>query len=89
LETPHQVWHVVTKGNASPVVAGTSDAVNRAVAEHVRDLRARLAAGRDEIARQRRVLDETREHIDEMSRWVAATERHLREQRGRGTDVAA
>jgi hypothetical protein len=48
----------------------------------VRQVRERLAAGRNEIARQRRPLD-TRDHIDEMSRWTEETERQLRQQRDR------
>jgi hypothetical protein len=60
------------------------EAVNEAIAEHVRVLRERLAAGRDEIARQRESAASTRQHIDELSRWAAETERHLRAQRGRG-----
>jgi hypothetical protein len=59
-------------------------AVNEAIAEHVRLLRERLAAGRDEIARQRESAARTRQHIDDLSRWAAETERQLRAQRGRG-----
>jgi ribosome-interacting GTPase 1 len=51
------------------------DPVNRAVEEHVRQLRARLAAGREEIARQRNTVDSNREHIDGVQRWIAESER--------------
>jgi hypothetical protein len=61
---------------------GGHETVNRSVSEHVRRVRERLEAGRDEIARQRRAVDDTRDHIDEMSRWAQATERQLREHRG-------
>jgi hypothetical protein len=59
-----------------------SEALNQEIAEHVRQLRERLAAGREEIARQREVVGSTRQHLDEVSRWAAETERHLRAQRG-------
>jgi hypothetical protein len=62
------------------------DAVNRAVAEHVQRLRERLQAGRDEIARQQRVLDETRAHMEQVQRFAEATERHLNDQRVRRSD---
>jgi hypothetical protein len=51
------------------------ESVNQAVEEHVRRLRARLAAGREEIARQRDSLDSTREHIDGVQRWIEESER--------------
>jgi hypothetical protein len=56
--------------------------VNRRIADHVAHLRERLDAGREEIERQRRAADETREHIDGVSRWIGETE-HLR-RRGPG-----
>jgi hypothetical protein len=46
------------------------EGLNEAVAEHVRRLRQRLADGRSEIERQRAVVDATRDHIDEMRRWL-------------------
>jgi hypothetical protein len=59
------------------------DGVNRAIAEHVQLLRHRLAAGRDEIARQRALVDATRSHLDEVALWVEETERQLQAQRDR------
>jgi hypothetical protein len=58
-----------------------SEAVNQEIAEHVQRLHKRLAEGRDEIARQRESVGSTRQHIDELRRWTAETERHLRAQR--------
>jgi hypothetical protein len=43
--------------------------VNRRAAEFVARLRERLEAGKAEIDRQNRALDETRDHIAEMRRW--------------------
>jgi ribosome-interacting GTPase 1 len=51
------------------------DELNRSVEEHVRRLRGRLAEGRNEIARQREVVDSTREHIDGVRRWIQQTDR--------------
>ena len=41
------------------------DAVNRAVADHVREVRERLERGREEIERQRQVLEELHGHAQE------------------------
>ena len=57
--------------------ARDTDEVNRSIADYVAELRERLAAGNEEIARQRRAADETREHIDGVRRWIDETE-HLR-----------
>jgi hypothetical protein len=56
---------------------------NRAAAEHVARLRAQLAAGRSEIDRQRRAVDETHEHLTGMARWIEQTDQHLGEERAR------
>ena len=53
------------------------EAVNRAVAEHLDQLRRRLADGRTEIARQRAEVDATHEHMAGMSRWIEETDRQL------------
>jgi ribosome-interacting GTPase 1 len=53
------------------------EAVNRAVAEHLRQLRRRLAEGRSEIERQRAEVGATQEHMAEMSRWIEETDRQL------------
>jgi len=53
------------------------EAANRAVAEHIAELRRRLQAGRDELERQRAVIEETNEHLTGMRRWIEETERQL------------
>jgi hypothetical protein len=53
------------------------EAVNRAVAEHLEELRRRLADGRTEIARQRAEVDATHEHMVGMSKWIKETDRQL------------
>jgi septal ring factor EnvC (AmiA/AmiB activator) len=65
-----------------------SDAVNRRVAEHVERLRRQLAAGRDEIARQREAAANTQRHIEEVHRWLAETERQLQDARDRDGEAA-
>jgi hypothetical protein len=59
------------------------EAANRAAAEHVERLRKRLEEGKDEIGRQRGVVDANRDHMSDMSRWIEQTERHLGEERAR------
>jgi len=59
------------------------EAVNRDVAEHVKRLRKRLEDGKDEIGRQRAVVDANRDHMADMSRWIEQTDRHLGEERAR------
>ena len=59
------------------------EAVNRAAAEHVQRLRQRLQDGKDEIGRQRGVVDANRDHLADMSRWIEQTDRHLGEERAR------
>jgi hypothetical protein len=56
---------------------------NRAAAEHVELLRKRLQEGKDEIGRQRGVVDANRDHMADMSRWIEQTDRHLGEERAR------
>ena len=56
---------------------------NRAAAEHVERLRKRLQDGKDEIGRQRGVVDANRDHMADMSRWIEQTDRHLGEERAR------
>jgi septal ring factor EnvC (AmiA/AmiB activator) len=65
-----------------------SDAVNRRVAAHIEKLREDLAAGRDEIARQREVAASNQRHIEEVHRWLAETERQLRESRENDGEAA-
>jgi ribosome-interacting GTPase 1 len=63
------------------------EAVNRAVAEHLKELRQRLAEGRTEIDRQRAEVGATQEHMVEMGRWIKQTDVQLkldREQRKAG-----
>jgi hypothetical protein len=57
--------------------------VNRAAAEHVERLRKRLQDGKDEIGRQRGVVDANRDHMADMSRWIEQTDLHLGEERAR------
>jgi hypothetical protein len=59
------------------------EAVNRAVAEHLKELRQRLAGGRAEIDRQRAEVGATEEHMNEMSRWIAQTDVQLNLERER------
>ena len=59
------------------------EAANRAAAEHVERLRKRLQDGKDEIGRQRGVVDANRDHLADMSRWIEQTDRHLGEERAR------
>jgi septal ring factor EnvC (AmiA/AmiB activator) len=59
------------------------EAVNRSVAEHLAQLRERLAAGKSEIARLRASVDETHEHLAGMSRWIEQTDHHLAQERAR------
>ena len=56
---------------------------NRAAAEHVERLRKRLQDGKDEIGRQRGVVDANRDHLADMSRWIEQTDLHLGEERAR------
>jgi hypothetical protein len=56
---------------------------NRAAAEHVERLRKRLQDGKDEIGRQRGVVDANRDHMADMSRWIEQTDVHLGEERAR------
>ncbi len=56
---------------------------NRAAAEHVERLRKRLQDGKDEIGRQRGVVDANRDHMADMSRWIEQTDLHLGEERAR------
>jgi hypothetical protein len=56
---------------------------NRAAAEHIEQLRKRLQDGKDEIGRQRSVVDANRDHMADMSRWIEQTDRHLGEERAR------
>jgi chromosome segregation ATPase len=53
------------------------EARNRSVAEHIAELRRRLQVGKDEIERQKAVVDETNEHLTGMRRWIEQTEREL------------
>jgi hypothetical protein len=65
------------------------EAANRSVAEHIARLRRRLAAGKDEIARQKAVIDETNEYLTGMRHWIEQTERELGNERGRRGDNSA
>jgi hypothetical protein len=47
------------------------EAANRSIREHLERVRRRLADGQAEIARQRAAVDETREHMSGMGRWIA------------------
>ena len=47
------------------------EAANRSIREYLDRVRARLAAGRAEIDRQRASVDDTREHLSGMGRWIA------------------
>ena len=57
--------------------------VNRAAAEHVERLRKRLQDGKDEIGRQRGVVDANRDHMADMSRWIEQTDLELNRTRTR------
>ena len=57
--------------------------LNRAAAEHLARMRRRLADGQTEIERQRASLDETKEHMAGMSRWIEQTNEQLGEERAR------
>lgn len=59
------------------------EAANRAAAEHVERLKKRLADGKQEIGRQRAAVDETRDHMADMSRWIEQTDQRLGEERAR------
>jgi hypothetical protein len=59
------------------------EAANRAAAEYVQRVKDSLAAGRGEIDRQRASVDETREHLNGMTRWIQQTDRLLGEERAR------
>ena len=62
---------------------------NRAAAEHIARTQQRLRAGEQEIGRQRASIDETREHLSGMTRWIEQTEQQLGEERARrGLDGA-
>jgi hypothetical protein len=63
------------------------EAANRAVAEHVARLRQRLAAGQDEIERQRAAVQETNEHLTGMRRWIEQTDQQLGNERVRRADA--
>jgi len=56
---------------------------NRAAAEHIARLRKRLQDGKNEIGRQRGVVDANRDHMADMSRWIEQTDRQLSEERAR------
>ncbi|HEY6962427.1 MAG TPA: hypothetical protein VI408_11105 [Gaiellaceae bacterium] len=60
---------------------------NRAAAEHVAQMRARIEAGRAELDRQQAAVAGTREHLGGISRWIEQTEQHLGEQRARRDDA--
>jgi predicted nucleic acid-binding Zn-ribbon protein len=49
------------------------EAANRAAREHLERMRERLAAGRDEIDRQKGSIADTREHISGIQRWLDET----------------
>jgi len=59
------------------------EAANRAAAEHVERLRKRLEDGKNEIGRQRGVVDANRSHMADISRWIEETDRALGEERAR------
>ena len=47
------------------------EAANRSIREYLDRVRSRLADGRAEIERQRASVDDTREHMSGMGRWIA------------------
>ena len=47
------------------------EVANRSIREHLERVRRRLADGQAEIDRQRAALDETREHMSGMGKWIA------------------
>jgi hypothetical protein len=59
------------------------EAANRAAAEHVARLRARLRDGKDEIERQRASVSETQHHLTGMRRWIENTAQQLGDERSR------
>lgn len=59
------------------------EAALRAAAEHVARTQERLEQGKVELGRQRASIDETREHLTGMTRWIEQTERQLGEERAR------
>jgi ribosome-interacting GTPase 1 len=63
-------------GNAEDAM-DEREAVNRAVAEHLEQLRRRLAEGRTEIDRQRAEVGATQEHMAEIGRWIEQTDVQL------------
>jgi chromosome segregation ATPase len=54
------------------------EAVIRSAADHVERTRKRLEDGRNELARLRASLDDTRAHLHGMQEWIEASERLLR-----------
>jgi predicted nucleic acid-binding Zn-ribbon protein len=65
---------------------GKAEQANRAVREHLERTRARLADGRARLDRLHESIQETNEHIESMSGWIAETERTLAEERERKAD---
>jgi predicted nucleic acid-binding Zn-ribbon protein len=59
------------------------EAANRSIAEHVEQLRRRLADGQDEIERQRASVQATNEHLTGMRRWIEQTDEQLGNERAR------
>ena len=47
------------------------EAANRSIREYLDRVRARLEDGRAEIDRQRAAVDDTRDHLSGMGRWIA------------------
>jgi hypothetical protein len=47
------------------------EAANRSIRDYLERARKRLADGRAELDRQRASVDDTREHLSGMSRWIA------------------
>jgi uncharacterized small protein (DUF1192 family) len=64
------------------------EAANRLIAEHVEELRRRLAAGKDEIERQRAAVQETNEHLTDMRRWIEQTDEQLGNERASRDDAS-
>jgi predicted nucleic acid-binding Zn-ribbon protein len=64
------------------------EAANRSIAEHVEELRRRLADGKDEIERQRAAVQETNEHLTGMRRWIEQTDEQLGNERARRDDAS-
>ena len=61
--------------------------VNRAIANYLEGVRRRLNEGKSEIERQRAAVDETKEHMAGMSRWIEQTNQQLGEERARRNAV--